>query len=49
MAKIIIETGKEVIEYYEVPVKLVKAVKTILDYAMSGSKIVSAVSDSEDE
>lgn len=49
MAKITIETGKEVIEYYEAPVKLVKAVKTILDYAMSGSKIVSAVSDSEDE
>lgn len=49
MAKIIIETGSETIAYYQVPVKLVKAVKTILDYAISGTKIVSAVSDSEDE
>lgn len=49
VSKIIIETGSETIEYYQVPLKLAKAIKTILDYAISGTSIVSAVSNSEDE
>lgn len=49
MAKITIETDKEVIEYYRVPVKIVKAVNTLLNYAITGTNIVVAISDLEDE
>lgn len=45
MAKIIIETDRGSIEYYQVPAKLVKAVNTLLNYAISGTKIVCAISD----
>lgn len=48
MAKITIETNKGIIEYYQVPGKLAKAIVRILDYTISGTEIVSCESDSED-